>query len=135
MHFLFGLSSTDLLWDVDAKRDIQTASISSYLTLASLGADARATCCIAEAGVIVRPSLLGKVFLLRRITYILLLLYALICAYPNFYDVCDSNCVVMVIVVAFGSHSLLRIPRASRSPRRSLGLAKRFSSYHFPYEH
>jgi len=66
--------------------------------------------------------------------YMLLLLYVLVCAYPNSYDVCDSNCVAMVIVVARGSHSFLRIPRASRSPRRRPGLAKRSSSHHCPYE-
>ena len=33
-------------------------------------------------------------------------LYALICAYPNSYDVRDSSCVVMVVfVAALGSHS------------------------------
>ena len=70
MHFFFGLSSTDLLWQVDAEHDIQTIRILSYLTLA-LGVY---VCVLLvgyrrEAGFIVQQGLLGKMFLLRHMKF------------------------------------------------------------------
>jgi len=117
MHFFFGLSSTDLLWQVDAEHDTQTTRILSYLTLAlgvyvwvcySLDIGGRLHCATGPAWQNVSAT-----------SYeISLSLYALICAYPNSYDVRDSSCVVMVVfVVALGSHSFFVSPK----PRAAFG--------------
>ena len=119
MRFFFGLSSTDLLWQVDGEHDIQTIRILSYLTLAlGVYVCVCATRWISEGGRLHCATGLAWQNVSATSYEISLSLYALICAYPNSYDVRDSSCVVMVVfVAALGSHSFFASPK----PRAALG--------------
>ena len=135
MHFFFGLSSTDLLWQVDGEHDIQTIRILSYLTLAlgvyvcvcyslDIGGRPASLCnraCLAKCFCYVIWNFVVSVRLDLRVSKLL---------WRTRQQLCCHGC----FCCCLGKSFFFRITKASRSPRRSLGLARRFSSHHYLYK-